>query len=144
MCRFFKALSICFGIAVLFVATGVQAQSITLYNDGNFSGGNRTLTDSVPHLGALNFNNTASSVRVTAGRWELCDFSNYAGHCVIVSADVGKLGSLNLQDRVSSVRFVPTVTTPPPSPPDAPPTGPAAPPHEDIFVAPSDFFFVTS
>lgn len=138
MYRFSKFLSACIGIAALFVETGVQAQSITLYNGGQFSGGSRTLTDSVPHLNVLNFNNKASSVRITSGRWELCVDPGYAGRCVTISANVLHLGSLNLNDKISSVRFIPTVTTPPPAPPEAPPTGPAAPPEAANFSAPSD------
>lgn len=144
MFRFFKFLSTSLGIIVLLVATNAQAQSITLYNGGQFSGGSRTLTDSVLNLSILSFNNKASSVRVASGRWELCVDPGFGGRCVIVTADIPGLGALNFNDRISSVRLIPTITTPPPEAPEAPPTGPAAPPHEDIFLAPSDFFFVNT
>ena len=138
MRRFFKFLPTIFGFALLLVAADVQAQSITLYNGGHYSGGSRTLTDSVPLLGALSFNNKASSVRVTSGTWELCVDPGFGGRCVIVRTDIPRLGTLNLNDKISSVRFIPTVTTPPPSPPTTPPTGPAAPPEAANFSAPTN------
>jgi hypothetical protein len=50
------------------------------------------------------FNDRAGSVQVIEGRWELCDRTGFGGRCITISGSVPDLRTLDLNDRISSVR----------------------------------------
>lgn len=75
---------------------------IVLYEGANYRGRTTTIVADTPNL--TWFRNTAGSVRVYGGRWELCDQPRYGGRCVLVVNDVPDLSRLRLDDRVSSLR----------------------------------------
>ena len=52
------------------------------------------------------FIDRAQSVRVSAGRWQLCERVRFAGRCVEVVGDVRNLDAVGLRQRVASVRLV--------------------------------------
>ena len=45
-----------------------------------------------------------TAVRVIAGRWELCSGPSFGGVCKVVDSDVPNLKTLDLNDKVSSIR----------------------------------------
>lgn len=79
---------------------------ITLYKDKDFEGGLRWFDDSVTNLKELKVNDSASSLRVHAGTWELCSKSDYRGRCVTFSADENRLKDVKLNNKVTSLRVL--------------------------------------
>ena len=75
---------------------------IVLYDDFGFRGRATTIEDDTPTLRWRS--DTAGSLRVISGRWEICDDVRYGGRCVIVTQDIPDLGRLGLRDRISSLR----------------------------------------
>jgi len=129
-----------FGCAVaLTTAAGAAAQAptaqlsriaqIELYDGPNYTG--QRVTIRVDQDGSslvnLGFNDRASSIRVT-GMWEVCYHVNFEGSCTRIGMDAATLGQMDNQ--ISSVRFVPPSgsmpsmpTIPPILPPDIPRVG---------------------
>jgi hypothetical protein len=66
-----------------------------------FRGRSRTLTDPQSSLGS--FGRTVRSVRVTRGRWEICEGTRWSGRCVTISDSAPDVGRLGLSG-VSSIR----------------------------------------
>lgn len=79
----------------------VGGPQIELFDRVGFRGRSRTLTDPQSSLGA--FGRTVQSVRVTRGRWEICEGTRWGGRCVTVSDSVADVGRIGLSG-VSSVR----------------------------------------
>jgi hypothetical protein len=85
---------------------GGNRGSVVLYDGRGYRGQSfRVERESVALSG---FANRAQSVQVTGGSWQLCDRADFAGRCVVVSGDIPDLASLGLENRVSSIRPVPT------------------------------------
>lgn len=76
---------------------------IVLYDGRNYQGRATTIDDDTPTLRWTN-NNTAGSLRVEGGRWELCDQVRYGGRCVTVTQDVPDLARFGWSNRISSLR----------------------------------------
>lgn len=79
---------------------------ITLYERSDYHGDARTFREDVPNLWNRGFADQATSLRLSGGRWQLCTKTNYQGRCVIVNYDVRDLRSLNMNDRIESIRRV--------------------------------------
>ena len=79
----------------------VGGPQIELFDRVGFRGRSRTLTDPQSSLGA--FGRTVQSIRVTRGRWEICEGTRWGGRCVTVSNNVADVGRIGLSG-VSSVR----------------------------------------
>jgi hypothetical protein len=93
-------------LAAALVATQAAAQ-VTFYEAEGFRGRSFTAEGSVPNMARYGFNDRASSVVVTGGRWEACEDSFFAGRCVVLSpGSYGTLASMNFNGRISSVRPV--------------------------------------
>lgn len=59
------------------------------------------------------FNDTASSVVVRSGRWELCADAEYMGRCVVVAPGIyPDLGQWSMNDQISSLRPTQAPLTP--------------------------------
>jgi hypothetical protein len=43
-------------------------------------------------------------VRVSGGRWQLCEHAGFGGRCITVDHDVGDLSAIGFNDQISSVR----------------------------------------
>jgi len=101
-----------------------QTGQITFYENDNFQGRTFTTTNPVADFGRFGYNDRASSAVVRGERWEVCDDVQYRGRCVILrQGSYPTLGTMGLNDRVSSVRTVATQVTiderryaPPPQP----------------------------
>lgn len=93
-------------IAGLMAATQAAA-SITFYEREGFEGRSFVTAKPVGNFQVLGFNDRASSVIVTSGRWEACEDARFAGRCVVLrEGQYGSLAAMGLNDRVSSVRIV--------------------------------------
>ncbi len=130
------------GVALALVASSAFAGEITLYQNRDFRGDTLTLHRAAPDLERTGFNDSASSVVVNEGVWEVCTDPSYRGHCARLGpGQYNRLeGSLN--DRVASVREIVGVSVAPPppivtSPPvAAPPVVAAAGPRIILYQQP--------
>jgi hypothetical protein len=74
---------------------------IELYDRVGYRGRSRSLTGPEASLGA--FGRTVASVRISYGRWEVCEGTRWSGRCVTVNDSIPDVGRLGLSG-VSSVR----------------------------------------
>ena len=106
MSRFTKAsLVLTFG----FGSAGINAQTapqITFYEHSDFVGRSFTTQQPVSNFALKGFNDRASSVVVSGGRWEVCEDVAYAGRCVVLKpGNYSSLGDMALNDKLSSTRL---------------------------------------
>ena len=95
-----------FAVGTIALAAQASAQ-VTFYENDDFRGRSFTTQRKINNFTQFGFNDRASSVEVSSGRWEVCEDSNFNGSCVILRAGrYPSLNSMNLNDRVSSVRAV--------------------------------------
>ncbi len=81
------------------------AAPVTFYEHENFRGASFTAADDVENFSRYGFNNSASSVIITNGPWEVCNSAGFRGRCVALAPGrYPSLASIGLNDRVSSVR----------------------------------------
>jgi uncharacterized protein YcfJ len=93
-------------VGLLAIAAQASAQA-TFYEADGFQGRSFTTERPVNDLQRLGFNDRASSVVVSSGRWEVCEDAGYGGRCVVLrQGQYPSLGAMGLNDRVSSVRSV--------------------------------------
>ncbi len=74
---------------------------IELFDRAGYRGRSRSLTGPEASLGA--FGRSVASLRVTSGRWEVCEGTRWSGRCVTVNNRVPDVNRLGLSG-VSSVR----------------------------------------
>lgn len=79
------------------------APALVLHEHRDGSGRELALSAAVPDLGALGFNDQASSVEVFRGRWQLCRHADFQGECVVFGPGRHALDG-RLNDGVSSLR----------------------------------------
>jgi len=95
---------IAFALALLGVCSTAGAQ-LTLFEHDNFNGQRFDVRGAVENLGNSGFNDVASSARIRAGTWQLCDDAYFRGRCVTLQpGDYPSLGNMGLNDRISSAR----------------------------------------
>jgi hypothetical protein len=81
------------------------AGEVTLFSDSDFNGQRVTIDRDAPNLRDFGFNDRASSVVVTSGRWLLCEHANFGGRCAEFGpGEYRRLPGFN--DAVSSVRQI--------------------------------------
>ena len=101
------------GTALALMAGSVLAGEITLYKDRDFRGDTLTLRRAAPDLEKTGFNDSASSVVVREGMWEVCTDPFYRGNCTrLAPGDYNRL-ERSLNDRIASVREIVGVSTGP-------------------------------
>lgn len=99
----FKTMLIVAGVAL---ASQAMAQ-VTFYEHERFEGRSFSTPRQVSNFERSGFNDRASSVVVTNGRWEVCEHQNFDGRCVVLRPGrYTSLASMGLDDRVSSVRMI--------------------------------------
>jgi uncharacterized protein YcfJ len=84
---------------------------ITLYERDNFEGRSFDATSDIVSLARFSFNDMASSIVITGGRWEVCEDSSYHGRCLVLRP--GRYPSLHgsgLGNKITSLRLVPAGT----------------------------------
>ncbi len=92
--------------AGLVFAAHASAQ-VTFYENDDFHGRSFTTQRPVDNFERYGFNDRASSVLVTSDRWEVCQDAGFQGKCVVLRPGrYPNLGSLGMNDRISSVRRV--------------------------------------
>lgn len=79
---------------------------LTLYERVGFAGRTLVIDGDMESLG--DFADRAESVRVTSGRWQICDRVRFGGRCVVITGDVRDLDTQGMRGRVASVRFLGT------------------------------------
>jgi uncharacterized protein YcfJ len=95
-----------FAIAGAVIATQTLAQ-VTFYEHDDFKGRSFATQRQIRDFERFGFNDRASSVAVTSGRWEVCESSRFTGRCVVLRAGrYPSLTAMGLNDRVSSVRMM--------------------------------------
>ena len=83
----------------------VLGGELTLYTRDDFVGRSLSVRNGAADLRERDFNDTAQSVRVRAGYWEVCEDVVFRGHCRTLGP--GEYTSLErLSNRISSVREV--------------------------------------
>jgi hypothetical protein len=79
--------------------------AIELFEHDDFQGRRLASRDGIANLENQNFNDTASSVVVLEGRWELCTDADFGGRCAVYGP--GRYPKLwGLSDQLSSIRRV--------------------------------------
>ncbi|WP_158219657.1 beta/gamma crystallin-related protein [Ideonella sp. A 288] len=85
-------------------APGVS-DAVVLYEHIDFKGRSFGLSSSIARLDEKGFNDTASSVLVQRGRWQLCEHADFSGQCIVLGPGRHTLGG-NANDLLSSIRPV--------------------------------------
>ncbi len=82
------------------------AARVELYTGPRFSGANRAYGNESPNLSQSDpmFNDSVSSIRVTAGEWELCQHPNYSGACLVFGVGSYEYLPPQLQRQITSIR----------------------------------------
>ncbi len=94
------------GAALIAGVTQAAAQ-ITLYEDEGFRGRDFTTERSIENFDGFGFNDRASSVVVSGGRWQVCEHARFEGQCVVLEpGSYNSLSRLGLSNAISSVRIV--------------------------------------
>ena len=88
------------------LAGAAQAAEMTLYRDPNFGGAQLTLRGYSPNIGNAGFQDQASSLVVTAGRWEVCTQPDFQGECVTLNRGAYPTLDARLNHRIESAREV--------------------------------------
>lgn len=87
--------------------TGQVAAQVTFYEEANFRGRSFSAEGQVRNLARYGFNDRASSVEVIAERWEVCEDSQFNGHCVVLRPGrYPSLVAMGLNNQVSSARML--------------------------------------
>jgi len=86
---------------------GGNRDGVVLFEDPNYQGRAFEVNGDMPDLGAVKFNDKASSIQIgrTGGRWEICEHANYQGRCSRLDADQPILPR-EWNDQISSIRRV--------------------------------------
>jgi uncharacterized protein YcfJ len=96
-------------VAAVALTLGAQAmaQQITFYEHDGWRGRAMTSARAVNDFSRIGYNDRASSVVVTKGRWEVCDGVRFTGTCMVLRpGNYESLRGMGLNDRVSSARPV--------------------------------------
>ncbi|AKJ30136.1 beta/gamma crystallin-related protein [Caldimonas brevitalea] len=100
------------------LSAGPASASLTVYSHDDFRGHRATLTDTAPDFRAFDFNDRASSLVVNGEPWEVCKETVFRSRCVVLPpGSYPNLGSIGLNDRVSSARPLPRHAGHPSHPP---------------------------
>ncbi len=92
-------------VAALALTSQAVAQQITFYEHDGWRGRALTSGRSVNDFTRVGYNDRASSVVVSNGRWEVCDGVRFTGTCMVLRpGNYESLRGMGLNDRVSSAR----------------------------------------
>jgi uncharacterized protein YcfJ len=84
-----------------------QVSRIVFYENEGFQGRSIAADGAVEDFRRFGFNDRASSVVISGGRWEACQDIRYGGACVVLRpGQYPSLASMGMNDRVSSVRAI--------------------------------------
>jgi hypothetical protein len=80
-----------------------QIPTVTLFQEPNFRGRSFLVQREIRNLADTGFNDMASSIRVSGGRWQVCTDKNFKGQCFVIDRDMGQLAT-NFDRQISSIR----------------------------------------
>ncbi len=81
------------------------AARVTFYEGDGFRGRAFTTDKPVANLQRAGYNDSASSVIVERGRWEVCEDARFGGKCMVLRpGSYDSLGRVGINNRISSVR----------------------------------------
>ena len=85
---------------------GGGRDGVVMFEDPQYQGRAFEVNGDMPDLGAVKFNDKASSIQIgRGGRWEICEHANYQGRCSRLDADQAILPR-EWNDQISSIRRV--------------------------------------
>jgi uncharacterized protein YcfJ len=88
-----------------FLAAAHASAQVTFYEGESFHGRAFTTAQPVRDFARIGFNDRASSVVVSSGRWEVCENARFDGRCVLLRpGNYGSLRALGMENSISSVR----------------------------------------
>lgn len=120
-----------FGVAAL-LAAGQSLAQLTFYEREGLRGRSFDVDWELPNFEPYGFNDRASSVVVHRGSWQVCEDANFRGYCTVLRpGQYPSLGSVGLNNKVSSVRRVRGAAPAPYLPPPPNPTPYAYYPRPD-------------
>jgi uncharacterized protein YcfJ len=91
--------------AAMTLTAQAMAQQITFYEQDGWRGRALTSGRAVNDFSRVGFNDRASSVVVTKGRWEVCDGERFTGTCMVLRpGNYESLRGMGMNDRISSAR----------------------------------------
>jgi uncharacterized protein YcfJ len=91
--------------AVALTISAQAAAQVVFYQGENFRGRSFTASKEVRNLQNVGFNDRASSVVVSSGRWEVCDDARFRGRCMVLRpGHYSSLAAMGLNEPISSVR----------------------------------------
>ncbi|HEY3177904.1 MAG TPA: beta/gamma crystallin-related protein [Casimicrobiaceae bacterium] len=93
-------------VMVSIVARSAFAGEVTVFADRDFKGNAMTVRGPSPKLERIGYNDTASSLVVRAGVWEVCDKPYFEGHCVQLQPGEYSSFGTSASDRFASLREV--------------------------------------
>lgn len=111
--RLFRSTLIAVGLMCA-VAASVAAQprdiggvGVAVFDGPGYRGQNLTISQDLPSLAAVRFDNRISSFRVAPGEyWEVCEYANYRGQCQVFYNTEDDLRRSGWDNRISSMRKV--------------------------------------
>lgn len=77
---------------------------VMLWEHSDLKGRELMITEAVPNLGTLGFNDRASALEVLGGRWELCTDADYRGRCFLLEPGGPQAIPREFNDKLSSLR----------------------------------------
>jgi uncharacterized protein YcfJ len=94
-------------VAAALVASSFANAEVIFYENDNFQGRSFVVNNPTSDFRSAGFNDRASSALVVGDRWEICEDSEFSGRCIVLRPGrYPSLASMNLNDRISSVRSV--------------------------------------
>lgn len=79
--------------------------AVVLHENSGLRGRQLAVDSSQSRLDAQGFNDKASSLEITRGRWQLCEHADFQGRCIVLGPGRHELGA-TMQDSLSSLRPV--------------------------------------
>src|SRR5215831_11721360 len=101
--------------ALALATTAAMAADVTLYQRPNFGGTAVTVHRQAQDLQSTAFNNTATSMVIRDGVWQVCTEANFQGRCVQLQPGAYANLSASLNGSVASVREIATIAATPPA-----------------------------
>lgn len=95
-------------LALAVLALPAVAAEMTIYKQPYYRGAQLTLRGHTPSLVGIGFQDQASSIVVSSGRWELCTQPDFKGDCVTLGPGEYPTLDARLNHRVESAREVGT------------------------------------
>lgn len=103
----FKRTLVCTGALAALGFCALASAQVTFYEEEDFRGPSFVTSSWVNNFTRYGFNDRASSVIITSGRWEVCEDVRYSGRCVLLQpGHYDSLRAMGMNNRISSVRPV--------------------------------------